>query len=228
MFLVAIQDSQQDELLSSFTKDERSLREKIFKILYVINEIIFIFVLKIGFFFFWIHICQSKDAKDVLHKDVHASLKDKSHLSEMVSVFPRHVPRFTKTSRLYVFDIFNVSTKTSKLPKTDWSFSWWARVSDGIIFIFLSCRRASSLKLPRAHRLRLYLGTSGPSSFEQPELVSASGISEECEIDEGLWYEIETWSGVSEGQSIPWQRVLKRFRGNWILSLHGRLIEILE
>jgi hypothetical protein len=41
--------------------------------------------------------CQSKDVKDVLHKDAPSSLKDKIHLSKTVHIFGRHVPPFAKT-----------------------------------------------------------------------------------------------------------------------------------
>ena len=71
------------------------------------------------------YIIQSKDVKDMLHKDACSSLEDKIHLSKTVHVFGRHVPPFAKTSRLYVFGIFDVSAKTSKMPKTNWTFSWW-------------------------------------------------------------------------------------------------------
>jgi hypothetical protein len=69
------------------------------------------------------HVSQSKEVKDTLHKDAHSSLKDKIHLSKTVRVFGRRVPPFAKTSRLCVFGIFDVSAKTSKMPKTSWTFS---------------------------------------------------------------------------------------------------------
>ena len=152
-------------------------------------------------------------------------LKDKSHLSKMVSVFPRHVPRYTKTSRLYVFGI---STKTSKLPKTDWTFSDGPGWVMGSFSYF--CPVDEHVPLSYLELIG-FVFTSEPQDPHHSNSLSSSPQAEfqkNAKMEEGLWYEIETWSGVSEGQSIPWQRVPKRFRGNWILALHGRLIRIRE